>query len=349
MPRPLYSPLNRAITLTFSELETYALGQREVFVGTAGSVLERSNASGFRFYAHQYYDGTGKKRERYVAGPIGDATADTIANELRERISELKELTPALRLVGREGCSVVDAKTFATVAALHSHGLFAVGAMLIGSHAYGVLLNRLGARAVPYVTQDVDIARGQELLWQHPPRLALGDMLNESGVEFVAVPPLDRKFPSTSFKQRGRSPFHVDLLAPARGEQCTVVAAPEIKAHATGLPYLGYLLAESQSSALLARTGCCAVRVPVPERFAVHKLLVSQLRTGRQAKSARDLTQAAVLCAVLADTHSGALEAAVAAVPKRARMKYRAALDAVRPRLEADAPRALEELGCNPW
>ena len=218
---------------------------------------------------------------------------------MRERISELKELVPSLRLLGREGFCLVDAKTSATIASLHSQGVFAAGATLVGSHAYGVLLNRLGARALPYAT----------------------------------------------FKQRGRSPFHVDLLAPASGEEFSVIAAPELKAHAAGLPYLGYLLAESQSTVLLARTGCCAVLVPVPERFAIHKLLVSHLRTGRQAKSAADLSQAAVLCAVLADTHPGALEAAVAAIPRRAKTKFSAALESLRALLDGRAPRALEELG----
>ena len=35
---------------------------------------------------------------------------------------------------------------------------------------------------------------------------------------------------------------------------------------------LTYLLAETQMAAVLARQGCVAVRVPLPERFALHKL-----------------------------------------------------------------------------
>ncbi|MEA2164457.1 MAG: Nucleotidyltransferase [Thermoanaerobaculia bacterium] len=40
----------------------------------------------------------------------------------------------------------------------------------------------------------------------------------------------------------------------------------------------GYLLKESQLTAVLTRERSCAVRVPVPERFAIHKLIVSALR-----------------------------------------------------------------------
>jgi len=64
---PLYTPHRRALTVLYADLESYALQQREVFIGTAGSVIERKNAAGFRFYAHQFYDGEGKKRERYLA------------------------------------------------------------------------------------------------------------------------------------------------------------------------------------------------------------------------------------------------------------------------------------------
>src|SRR5262245_38266990 len=111
-----------------ADLERHALAQREPFVGTAGSVMERENASGFRFYAHQYYDAEGKKRERYVAGAVGDAEADEVATRLRERIREVKELVPSLRMLGREGFNLVDARTYATLAALHNAGIFASGA-----------------------------------------------------------------------------------------------------------------------------------------------------------------------------------------------------------------------------
>ncbi len=333
-----------ALCVLFADLESHCLQQREVFVGTAGTVNERRNASGYRFYAHQYYDGEGKQRERYLAGPIGAPEADAAADGLRSRIGEVKELLPSLRLLGREGFALVDSRTYATLAALHNHGVFGAGGVLVGSHAFGVLLNRLGVRAAPYATEDIDIARGRVLAFDPLPELGLLEMLRDSGVEFVEVPALDRKQPSTAFKQKGRSRFHVDLLVPSPDETFPVAPVPELGAHGRGLPYLDYLLAESQTSMVMARQGCCAVPVPLPERFAVHKLIVSRLRSGRQAKSERDRDQACVLCAALASSHPGALEAAVAVVPKRASRHLREALAAVEEQWEGVAPRALEEL-----
>jgi hypothetical protein len=345
---PLYTPHSSALTVLHSEVEGFANDQREVFVGTAGSVVVRTNAAGFRFYSHQFYDGDGKKRERYIGGPVGDAGADGLADGIRVRIGDLKTLVPSLRLLGREGFNLVDSKTYATVATLHNHGVFAAGGMLIGSHAYGVLLNRLGARAAAYATEDIDIARREALAFETTPAEGLLGILRGSGIEFVEVPKVDHEMPATSWKQRGRSQFHVDLLVPSRDETFPVVPVPELKAHATGLPYLKYLLEESQIGAVVCREGCSAVRLPLPERFAIHKLLVSQLRAGRGGKADKDIFQASVLCAVLADRHAGALESAIAAVPRRARKYLRAGQAAARRWLERDHARAWEELSGAP-
>ena len=140
---PIYLAHPPPLTVLYADLENHALAQPGVFLSAAGSVIERENASGFRFYAHQTYDSSGKKRERYVAGPIGDTDADNAATALRARIHEAKALVPSLRLLGREGFHLVDPRTFATLGSLHNHGVFAAGAVLVGSHAYGVLLNAM--------------------------------------------------------------------------------------------------------------------------------------------------------------------------------------------------------------
>lgn len=342
MPHP------RALSVIYSDIERHALSQPEVFTGTAGSVTRRQNASGFPFYAHQFYDSEGKKRERYVAGPEGNPEADATAEHLRLRIRELKDLVASLRLLGREGFQLVDAQTYATAASLHNHRFFSAGGLLIGSHAYGVLLNRLGVRSASYTTEDIDLARGEKLAFGAPAARSLLDMLRGSGIEFIEVPPLDHKQPPTSFKKRGRSAFQVDLLAPATNETYPAIHVSELQAYATGLPFLSYLLAESQFGALLAREGSCAVRVPLPERFAIHKLIVSALRRSGDEKGQRDRSQAAVLCAALAELHPGALESALEAVPKRASRYLRNALPPVRERLERPHPRAWEALTSKP-
>lgn len=341
--RRLFTQHPLALQTLFGDLERWAMSQPESFVGTAGSVIERSNASGFAFYAHQSYDGDGKRRERYVAGPVGAPEAEAAAAALRDRIEDTKRQVSSLRLLAREGFAVVDTRTSATLSSLANHGVFRAGGMLIGSHAYGVIINRMGIHAAAYATEDVDIARREALAFGKHPGVSFFEMLSESGIRFFEVPDLDRKRPTTSYAKVGRSTFIVDLLVPSRDESFPVVPVPELKAHATGLPYLGYLLAESQLAALLAKEGACTVRVPLPERFALHKLLVSQLRSGRSAKAQKDLQQAAVLAAALAEHFPGALEEARSKIPKRAAKYLRRALPLLH-QLTRQHPRVIEEL-----
>ena len=343
--RPLYDPHAAPLTVLYGDLENLARGQSVVFVGTAGSLLERQNAGGFRFYARQFYDGDGKKREQYVSGPVGDPDADATAAALRTRIDEVKSAASHLRLLGREAYALTDAKTYATLASLHNHGVFRAGAVLVGFHAFGVLLNQLGVRSAAYATEDVDIARREGLAFVVPPAVDFLTMLRESGIDFVEVPTFDPRQPSSSFKQRGRGAFHVDLLVPSQDETFPTVPVPELGAHAIGIPYLGYLLGETQPAVLLAREGCCLVRVPAPERYAVHKLIVSSLRDHEGAKSEKDLRHAAVLAAVLGERFPGALEEAVARVPTGAATRLHAAIARAAPLLEPAHPRALAELG----
>ena len=58
------------------------------------------------------------------------------------------------------------------------------------------------------------------------------------------------------------------------------------------------------------------VRVPAPERYALHKLIVSQLRSKTSGKPEKDLRQAATLIEALAERFPGAIEDASQSLPK---------------------------------
>lgn len=63
------------------------------------------------------------------------------------------------------------------------------------------------------------------------------------------------------------------------------------------------------------------VNVPRPERFAWHKMLVSQLRHDTSEKRTKDIEQAAVLVAVLAERAPESLEQATSDLPRGALTK----------------------------
>lgn len=337
----LTSPHEKALTLLFAELEATAEEQHEAFLGTPGNLTQRTNENGTKFWVHRYSDAIGGRQETYL-GTDDDRAVIARLGSLRKRIEEANATIARVRVLARAGFATVDRKTFSTLASLHNYGLFRAGAILVGSHAFGALLNALGVRTVPYATEDVDIARPQALALREVP--AFLDMLRETGIEFFEVPALNRRKHATSYKEGGASRLRVDLLVPSPGEGYPTIPVPELKAYAKGLPYLRYLLGESQQVPVLSPHGVVLVRVPLPERYAIHKLVVSQLRSKSSSKPGKDLRQAATLIEALVERFPGAVEGALTAIPKSAVRHVRRAAVALARYLPVSSEAAWEAL-----
>jgi len=342
MATPLYQKHPPSLAATYADIENHALYQGEVLVGTPGAISLRENANKTRFYVRQYYDFDGKKRDQYLCQAGTEGCDKTIA-EWKGRIEEAKELLKGIRLLAREGFRVLNPKHLAALAPLSTHRIFEAGAVLVGTHAFEVIVNRLGIRVASFATEDVDIARPGKLALEKPPKGGLVELLRESGIDFVGVPGFKRGAPPTSYKEKGRSRFTFDLLVPTQGEEIESLPVPELGAHATALPYLKYLLTETQMGAAISSHGAAAVRVPVPERFALHKMIVAQLRVGRTEKSRKDLKQAAVLIAAMSELFPGSIEGAYQKTAKSSRALIRKSLGKLEEELQAH-PRAWEEL-----
>ncbi|MEZ4260709.1 MAG: GSU2403 family nucleotidyltransferase fold protein [Polyangiaceae bacterium] len=336
----LFNTQPMALQTAFAELKRQALEQPSVLVGSPGSVVTRTN-KGRRFLYRDYYGPDAKKAADYI-GPAGDAAAESRAAELREQIALANALIEQASLLAQHGYVRVDARTSAILAALANNGLFRAGALLVGSHAYGALLNELGVRAAATATEDVDVARHRRLALDGAK--SFEEMLHDSRVALRPVPPLVRHQASASWKPPGPDRLRVDLLMPTRGDAVTVLPTPELRAHATALPWLGYLTETSMPAVVLGRSAMVPVHVPQPERLACHKMLVSQLRRDTSEKAAKDIEQAATLVAVLAEVSPEALEAAFARVPTKVRAKARRGARRVLTRLEQTAHQSAVDL-----
>jgi hypothetical protein len=305
-----------ALQTMYSELKRRALEPRTLLLGSPGSVVVRTNG-GRRFLYRDYYGPEGKKAADYV-GPEEDAAARARAAELRESIATANALIAEARLLVQSGYVRTDARTDAVLVALARNALFDAGAVLVGSHAYGTLLNELGIRAAAYKTEDVDVARDRPLRVEHPPKV-FAAILEESKVALQPVPQLDRKKASTSFKLRGPDRFRVDLLTPTDGTEVTVLPIRELDAHATGLPWLRYVLHDPIPAVVIGWSAMVPVKVPDPTRLAWHKMLVSDLRHETNEKREKDIEQAATLVAALAASDPEGLTRAQAAIPRTAK------------------------------
>lgn len=314
----------------YAQAKELALSQREIALLTPGSIQTEQRGDA-RFVYRYRYDAGGKRVTEYL-GP--EAAAQT-TGRLEEAAAEIRDAeliagySRDLRKIGYHG---TDNSTLVTVAAIFNAGIFGGGGLLIGTHAFGAILNELGiASAALSMTQDVDLARLSRIEIAALPRGGFLDLLSTTGLAFQPVPQLKRKEPPTSFKVRGK-PLKVDLLVPAKGEPYAPVEVPELGAFATGLPHLKFLLKDPMTSVLLGRGRIVPVMVPHPGRFCIHKLAVYSLRGGGP-KSTKDLEQAALLAAAIAQDQEFLLIDAIAALD--ATLKSRA---------KAGARRAIELL-----
>jgi hypothetical protein len=307
-----------ALQTSFAELKRQSFEQPVLLIGSPGSVVVRRQG-GHRFLYRDCYAPTGKKAGDYI-GPVDDPKAESRAGEIRGQIALANGLIEEAALLVQNGYVRVEPRTNAILAALANNGLFRAGAVLVGSHAYGALLNDLGARAAATGTEDVDVARGRPLALAADAK-SFQAMLQDSRVPLLPVPQLDRTLPSTSFKPPGRDRLRVDLLMPTGNGGVKVLLAPELDAHAMGMPGLRFITDGPLPGIVIGRSAMVPVNLPRPERLAWHKMLVSQIRHETSEKAAKDVEQAATLVAILAEVAPESLVAALTVVPRSARQK----------------------------
>lgn len=332
-----------AFVALFDDLANGVRGTERLLLGTVGSIREREK-SGHRYYYRQFYDATGRRADEYL-GRVDSESGEAARIATQDAIDAAKRAARNVRSLAREGYATVDAKTCATLTVLYNAGLLHNGAsggglVLIGSHAFGALLNHLGVAASKVHTEDIDLARPQKLAIASLEPGAFHALLRTSGTDYCEAPGFRPADPPTTYKERGAGRLRVELLAPTRGKDVTIVALPELGSHAQGLPYLAWLLGATMPALVLGPDRGVPVRVPTPERFALHKLLTSQIRHDRSAKSVKDLQQAATLVTVLAERFDGVIEEAWATAPKSALRALRVGTQATMHQLGDAYPRA---------
>lgn len=181
MATSLFRRHSAALIATYEGLARHALSQGETHVGTPGSLARRKNAAGLPFLVRQYYDAAGRKRDQYL-GTAADGEA--LIAEWTRRIGEARDVLAAVRLLAREGYAALSPTHFAALATLAQQGIFKSGALLVGTHAFEAITNRMGIRAVRFVADDVEVARAGKV---ELPRSAVIDLVDVPTVNYLAV------------------------------------------------------------------------------------------------------------------------------------------------------------------
>jgi len=306
----------------YAQAKELVLAQKTVPLLTAGSIQVEERAGGQFMYRYRY-DATGKRVTEYL-GPLSEAETSAKLERAREEIKDQGAIAEYSQKLRRIGFYSADNSTLVTVASLFNAGVFGGGGVLIGTHAFGTILNELGVSASPFpMTEDVDVARAGRIELAVLPEGGFLELLKQTGLPFHEVPTLKRGAPSTSFKVRGRR-LKVDLLVPARGKPYTSVRVPELGAHAIGLPYLEYLLQATIPSVLIGRDRIVPISVPHPGWFCLHKLALYALRTGAEnPKREKDVLQAAILASALAHEQDFLLAEAIESMDSKLRSRVK--------------------------
>ncbi len=297
-----------------------ALEAARSFASLTG-VFAKKRVSSADYWYFKTSEGAAGQRE-YFVGVDNRETHAVMKNyaagraEARASMAQIDRLCAMLR---QGGALLTDTPSARVIAALASAGVFRLGAVLVGTHAFIALGNVLGVRWQSGLrTQDIDLAANRVLHVAVPQTEAdLPRALDALNMGFLPVPGLNPKQHETSFKVRGQT-LRLDLLTPARGPRDgKPVIIRRLKAVAQPLELLDYLL-EAPVAVPLVNSGASLVNVPDPARFALHKLMVSGRRQAfEQTKAGKDRQQAAEIIEVLYEDRRGDLGLAIAALNKR--------------------------------
>ncbi len=305
-----------ALSLTaqtlYAELQELALAMSATEnIGQMPGSVVRKTIKGLDYLYYQYRDLDGRTRQAYL-GADDEATGGLIKT-LNQRASmrdadltRLNELGSAFIAAGGHA---MNHAAFRVLKAFVDAGTLRPGqgcAVLIGTHAFSALGNLLGVRWASHMqTQDIDLAGEAGIaLAINPPAVSVPDTLERLGMGFIPVPALDPRSPSTSFRVRGKE-LRLDLLTPETGKsKGGAIFVPALNSMAQPLRFLDYLLADVIPVVIPGRREQLLVNLPRPERFALHKLLVSESRQSTFAtKALKDRLQAMQMLEVLLENH----------------------------------------------
>jgi hypothetical protein len=303
------TPLPATLQTLYAELvERCAQDRLDRDFDVGGSFFRKTRNGRVYWYFRSPMAG-GERSTRYV-GPDSPELGRLIEahgaakGDYRER----RRLVTALQRAGLRG---PDPLTGRVLQALSDAGVFRMRAVVVGSVAYQTYGGLLGVvtSARNAQTEDLDIAQFPSIKLQaislaveDAADMPLGEILAGVDPRFRPAPSLGARAATRFVLDGGR--YRVDVLTPNRGpDSDEPVALPAIGGEGQPMRFLDFLIYQEVRAVALHGEGVL-VNVPAPERFALHKLLLGRARVGTgesQAKSAKDLRQAAELISVLAD------------------------------------------------
>ena len=240
-------------------------------------------------------------RDQKYVGPETPELLEQIAQHKQIRDDERERRSLVSTLVRSFSLQPPIFEIGEIIAALAKAGVFRLRGVLVGTVAYQTYSAMLGARLPRSIlqTDDVDIAQFKNASVavedKTPPVL---EVLKQVDKTFRPVPHIHKQN-VTSYLAKGG--MRVDFLTPNEGRDTDVPQRlPAFQTDAEPLRFLDFLINDPEPVAILHAAGIY-VLVPAPNRYAIHKLIVSRRRPEGAAKRDKDISQAAALLPILSE------------------------------------------------
>ena len=197
-----------------------------------------------------------------------------------------------------------DRKSWIILKRLYEAGFFDSGGVVVGTNAFLAMQNRLGVRwpeepAGFSVCQTMDI----DVTWPNQHKVVVAGSLSKDFnmllKDLELVPQFSTAAKNGTSVYTDSSGYSFEILTPEVGKPGEkIVPIPQIGAHAQKLRFLDYLIKDPVDTIVLRGASAIKIMVPSPERFAVHKIALSDMRSNPHKKQ-KDIDQASVLLSVL--------------------------------------------------
>lgn len=240
----------------------------------------------------------GRRTQKYVGSETPELLAQIqhhheIRDDERERRALVAALVRSFRLP-RPKTEIGNA-----IQALAKAGIFRLRSVLIGTVAYQTYPAMLGT-PLPnpsLQTDDIDIAQFEDVSLAVTDKTApVLEILKEADSSFRPVPTVHKDHVTSYVAKDG---LRVEFLTPNRGpDSDSPKPLAALQTDAQPLRFLDFLIYEPEQAVVLHGAGIL-VLVPSPQRYAVHKLIISRRRRSGNIKRDKDLQQAEILLRIL--------------------------------------------------
>ena len=282
------------------------------FASLSGGFTKRKKGGGHYWY-FRTSEGPGRSPQEFYVGPDNEATWALMDGYQagREAAKEAEARIVRLSAMLRSGgIALTDAPSARIIKGLGAAGVFRLGGVLIGTHAFLALGNALGVKWPSSLhTRDEDFGAPRRIglgIPQTPQLVAdLPAAIESLEMGFIPYVRVHADTRPTSFVVHGQD-WRIDLLTSPRGADRDVpVKIPRLGSFAQPLEFMDYLL-EKTLDAAVVNGGASLARIPEPARFALHKLLVASQRDLRSAaKADKDRMQAFLMLGFLQRQRAG--------------------------------------------